>query len=426
MDLIQKAILLHQKGSLHEAIGLYEEAMQQSPTAAGSFNLGLALAGTGQLERARLAYMKALHLDPSNAQARNNLALLLNRMGRPDEGEAILRSMLEEQPDSCDIAANLAGLMSMQGRPGEGASVLYPRLKGQNFHPLGWDTLGVCLQDLGDLEAAKGCFYRSHGQDPSNAETLFHLHAPLYDLDGPNEAIRCLESAHTAAPGRWDIRFHLHCLQSWESAISDVLSPSEDERDAWLDSWKYMMEHRTERTRLFATTSATLAHAVASSPTAGLVAEFGVRHGSTLSLLRKYCGAVVHGFDSFQGLPEDWHGLPQGSYSTGGRIPLLGEGFELHPGLFGESLPLFMEKHQEEIRLLHIDCDLHSSTQTVLQALAPRMQKGTVIVFDEYFMNPHWRLDEFKAWQEAVEAFQWRYEYIAFSPMSNQAAVILL
>jgi len=35
------------------------------------------------------------------------------------------------------------------------------------------------------------------------------------------------------------------------------------------------------------------------------------------SLIAALAKQPVHGFDSFQGLPEDWHAEPRGSYSTG-------------------------------------------------------------------------------------------------------------
>ncbi len=40
-------------------------------------------------------------------------------------------------------------------------------------------------------------------------------------------------------------------------------------------------------------------------------------------------------------------------------------------------------------------------------------------------MNPHWREDEYKACQEAVERHSWKYEYIAFNLFTKQVAVII-
>jgi len=75
--------------------------------------------------------------------------------------------------------------------------------------------------------------------------------------------------------------------------------------------------------------------------------------------------------------------------------------------------------------LINIDCDIYSSTKTVLDLLAKRIVKGTVIIFDEYIGNQHWLEDEFKAFQEAVKANGWRYEYIAFSFFTKQVVVLI-
>ena len=49
-----------------------------------------------------------------------------------------------------------------------------------------------------------------------------------------------------------------------------------------------------------------------------------------------------------------------------------------------------------------------------------------MILFDEYLGHAHWREDEFKAFQEAVETYGWRYEYLAFSIFTKQVVVRIL
>ena len=59
----------------------------------------------------------------------------------------------------------------------------------------------------------------------------------------------------------------------------------------------------------------------------GLILEFGVRKGLTIKEISKRIGSrKCHGFDSFEGLPEDWSGqqYPKGAYSENGKIPLYG------------------------------------------------------------------------------------------------------
>ena len=72
---------------------------------------------------------------------------------------------------------------------------------------------------------------------------------------------------------------------------------------------------------------------------------------------------------------------------------------------------------------MNIDCDLYSSTRDIFDAAFERIVPGTVIVFDEYFMNPNWQQHEFRAFQEAVTKHGWTYEYVALSFYSGQAVV---
>ena len=55
----------------------------------------------------------------------------------------------------------------------------------------------------------------------------------------------------------------------------------------------------------------------------GLICEFGVFEGQTISYIAKQVpDRDVFGFDSFEGLPETWRGpFKRGVFSTGGRLP---------------------------------------------------------------------------------------------------------
>ena len=158
----------------------------------------------------------------------------------------------------------------------------------------------------------------------------------------------------------------------------------------------------------------------------GLVLEFGVRFGNSIRQIASLVKQEVHGFDSFEGLPDAWNKLPKGSYSTRGFIPSVPVNVILHKGWFEETLPGFIAKHQAPIRFINIDCDIYKSTKTVLELLAEQIIPGTVIAFDEYIGNTSWREDEFKAFQEAVLRFGWRYEYLCFSFMTKQVAVRII
>ena len=99
----------------------------------------------------------------------------------------------------------------------------------------------------------------------------------------------------------------------------------------------------------------------------------------------------------------------------------------LVPGWFDRSLPAFLDAHPDQpVSFLHIDCDLYSSTQTVLAQLKDRIIAGTVIVFDEYLNYPGWQHHEHKAFSEFIASTGRAYEWIGLVPSYEQAAIRIL
>lgn len=156
----------------------------------------------------------------------------------------------------------------------------------------------------------------------------------------------------------------------------------------------------------------------------GLILEFGVYRGESIAQFASLLPTrTIHGFDSFEGLPENWRfGFEKGHFDT--PIPdSLPSNVELHSGWFDASLPGFLAANEGPVAVLHIDCDLYSSTKTVLSLLKDRMQPGTIILFDEYYNYPEWEAGEFKAFQEFVRSTDLDYEYICYNVAQCQVAV---
>ena len=119
-----------------------------------------------------------------------------------------------------------------------------------------------------------------------------------------------------------------------------------------------------------------------------LYLEFGVSHGRSMRLwssLLKNPSSLLHGFDSFEGLPEEWNPeAPPGTYSQKGKAPEIEDSrVRFFKGLFEETLPQYILPEHERL-IINIDCDLYSSTNFVLQALAPHITRGTLLYFDEF------------------------------------------
>lgn len=170
----------------------------------------------------------------------------------------------------------------------------------------------------------------------------------------------------------------------------------------------------------------TLLHALEEAPGDGMMLEFGVATGSTLRLIaERRGGRPVYGFDSFAGLPERWRpGFDESSFAQH-HIPDV-PGADLVVGLFDETLPLFCEQHPEPVAFLHCDADLYSSTRTILEHVGPRLRRGSIVLFDEYFNYPWWQEHEHRAWREWTSRHGVAFEYIAFTWEHEQVAVRVL
>jgi predicted O-methyltransferase YrrM len=133
----------------------------------------------------------------------------------------------------------------------------------------------------------------------------------------------------------------------------------------------------------------------------------------------------VFGFDSFNGLPEDWNAdHRRGKFAQ--AVPSVQPNVELIVGLFAKTLPQFLkERSDQQVSLLHIDCDLYSSTKVIFEELSSRIVPGTVIIFDEYFNYPGWQQHEFKAFQEFVFSRSLKYSYIGFNRSHAQVTVVI-
>jgi hypothetical protein len=150
----------------------------------------------------------------------------------------------------------------------------------------------------------------------------------------------------------------------------------------------------------------------------GTIAEFGVWNGRSINhIASRNRSRTVYGFDSFEGLKEDWSGsgLPKGQFGRGGKMPKVEPNVRLVKGWFDQTLPGFLLESPDPFSFVHVDCDTYEAASAVLRLAGGRIKAGTVLVFDEYFGYRGWRDGEYRAWQEFVAEHGVDYRYIAFS-----------
>lgn len=155
--------------------------------------------------------------------------------------------------------------------------------------------------------------------------------------------------------------------------------------------------------------------------TSGLWLEFGVHGGGTINRISKYTTNTVYGFDSFEGLPEEWTGRVEknggtyrkGAFSLGGILPAVNENVKLVKGWYSEVLPRFMQEHQSSpITFVHIDSDIYSSARDIFSIIHPNLQNESIIVFDELIGYTNFEEHEWKAWWEFVNEHNIEFEWI--------------
>ncbi len=146
----------------------------------------------------------------------------------------------------------------------------------------------------------------------------------------------------------------------------------------------------------------------------GIAVELGVYKGTTLTRITSRFHDKTHGFDSFEGLPERWERsdmeFNKGAFALD-SLPVV-EGAILHKGWFDQTLSEFVSQLTEKISLLHIDCDLYSSTKTGLEACVPHLAKNAVIVFDELLDYPNYEKNELLALYEYARDHKLRFDWI--------------
>lgn len=193
---------------------------------------------------------------------------------------------------------------------------------------------------------------------------------------------------------------------------------------ASINSAQYFLQHM-QLAQNFAEPRGLIEFALKQCAVEGLILEFGVFRGDSLAAIARQSAQTVYGFDSFEGLPEDWtHTQRKGRFSLDGKLPDLKESNAvLVPGWFDKTLPAFLDEHSGLARFIHVDSDLYSSAATVLTALSKRIVPGTVIVFDEYFNYPGWERHEYRAFQEFLRETGLHYEYIGIVSSGESVAV---
>jgi tetratricopeptide (TPR) repeat protein len=447
---LTEALALAQGADPARAHAALSHALQTSPeSAAGWRSMSLVLRRMQRLDEARAAAERAASLDPSDPANAIELARVSLAAGDLRAAETEARHAVAVFPADGRAHSMLGEVHLWQGRRDE---ALLSAKRAVALRPADHalrGLLGHLVADQPVLGGCAGCGAKSAKpieSDPAvvgfrflfaqqlfrqgRDEEAFQLARKLAGLGNPHAhalvghilAKRAdLEGAEAAFRAAVE-------LQPSYGGFSDALASVRariTSRDIAAKGFQHLQEQMAGRPR-FANRNELLAHVMKEPVIPGLVLEFGVYSGHTINIIADALPKrTIYGFDSFEGLPEAWGWAPAGHFARN-SLPTVRKNVELIVGWFEDTLPGFVTDHPEtDLSLLHVDCDLYSSTKTIFDHLGNRIIPGTIIVFDEYWNYPGWMEHEFKAFQEFTERAHVRYEFLGYTKYEQVALRIV-
>lgn len=426
------AVQHHNAGELPQAQRLYQQVLEAEPDHPVALHLlGVVASQVGQFDDAVNLMTAAIAVDPEYDEVYINLAGVHRQLGQLEAAAEHYQNFININPDIAEILLHLGNVLQDIGKLDAAAACCQKAISLNPDMAEAYNYFGAVLLKLGRTEEAATNYKKAISLNPNVYLLHFNLHTTCYGSDDMEPALLCLEDAAKLAPDDQAINFFqglAHDMQGHKAdaaAHFDAIQNDDDANIARLDSWQYIKSVTPSPAPLFWDVEEGHRQGMAAAKNDGFILELGVASGRSIRYLATLAGQDLHGFDSFEGIPDAWNNFSSGAFSTHGKLPEVPENVHLHVGLFESSLQPFLEEHAGPLRLLHVDCDLYGSTKTIFELLGDRIVSGTVIIFDEYHGYPNWRDHEFKAFKEAVAHNGWEYDYLGFSFSSQQAIVKL-
>jgi len=419
-------VMLKDLGKLNESRISFSQAITLNPDDAEAYsNLSLVNREMGKLEEAKKNCLQAISLKPDLAEAHNNLALILQRLGKTEEAEASYLQAISLKPDLAEAHNNLGTVFEEKGKLEEAKGWYIKAILLDPNYYLAINNIGNIYKKMGRLEEARENFKKVIELQPTYIDALWNLSASESKIDNAeywlNEILKKKENHLPSKLMKAALRFYMGDKNYFNSLRqSEYFQHAYMRSFSWVFSLQNLPELYFNRWHFF---DAIVEKSVISKP----FYEFGVWNGISFEYLIKHY-KKGYGFDTFEGLPEDWHIgnkiEKKGKYSSEGSVPQI-KGGEFIKGKFEDTLPVFFSEDRPTASLINYDADLYSSTICALNFTKKIIDKDTILIFDEFIMNESWEEDEFRALNEFCSINQLKYEVLAVSFFSKQVAVKL-
>ena len=414
-------VIFKNLGENEKAIDCYEKAIAINPNYVNAHNnLGLVFKNLGENEKAIDCYEKAIAINPNYVDAYNNLGIIFDKLGQNQKAIDCYEKAITINPNHSNAHNNLGVILKKIGQ-NQKAIDCYEKVIAINPNYVNThNNLGIIFDELGKNQKAKDCFERAIKLNPNYTESYWNFHGLSANID---EALLILKQLYAIDNKHTKAKIMIAALEGYKGNLSKfneiILSDSKHPitrsikwvfslpklPNIFFNRWLFFnaIIKLTDNTRPFY--------------------EFGVWNGVSFQYLINTFKKGF-GFDTFSGLPEDWHHEPKGSYSSYQGVPKI-EGGEFIVGKFEDTLQGFFATERPKASLINFDADLYSSTLCALNYSNKVIDEKTILIFDEFLNNDNWEEDEYKALNEFCDKVGCSYEVIAISIFTKQVAVKL-
>jgi len=416
------AVQNHQKNNLQVAGNLYKEILKTNPNHVDAHNnLGLVFQAFGDFQKAISSYQKAIEIQPDYANAHNNLGIAIKELRDNKKAISSYQKAIQIDPNYAGAHNNLGIVFKKLGELQKAMSSFEKEIQINPNDSDAYNNLGTVFGELGELQKEKSCYEKSIQINPSNSDPYWNLHSHALDVD---EALNILIKLNDIDNTFIKAKIMISALKGFKGKFEDfdTLIRSSESNHPMMRSIKWIFS-LPKIPKIFFNRWNFFDAIVAQTDKSRPFYEFGVWNGISFKHLIKTFKKGF-GFDTFTGIPEDWHNKPSGSYSSFGSVPKI-KGGEFIAGKFENTLPKFFSQKRPMASLINFDADLYTSTLCALNYSNKVIDEKSILIFDEFLMNDNWEKDEYKALNEFCDSLSISYDVIAVSFYSKQVAIKL-
>ena len=420
---IKLGLAFQRKGMTEKAINEFKEVLSIKPDfTAAHLNIGNALKDQGKLEEAIEAYKKAISIKPNYAEAYINMGVILKKQSKLEKAVEAFKKAISIKPDYAEAYINMGIIFKKQSKLEKAVEAFKKAISIKPDYAVTFSNMGNALNAQGKLKESIEAFKKAISIRPDYAEPYWNLYGTSGNI---GEAKKWIEQCLKADPNHVRAKLTLSALKFYEGNKSEfraiVKSKLMDHPYMRSFTWTFSLPKLPQ---LYFNRWALFDQMAKLSDKNRPFYEFGVWRGEAFKYLLKTF-KKGYGFDTFEGLPEDWHNEKAGAYSSDGNIPTI-KGGEFIIGKFEDTLPVFFAEKRPRASIINFDADLYSSTICALNFSKPVIDEHTILIFDEFIINETWEQDEYRALEEFCLENNYTYNVLAISFFTKQVAVKIL